>query len=104
MDNDAVDAKRYAEEVEKDQSARFLIMSCISEEIVHKFEDMKSAKSTWDALEKKYGIMSPARLCAISIKLGNTKCHSTKGIEKQLLMLCGHFASLENAEHGYFDK
>lgn len=65
MGTDVTEAKQYTEEIQNDLNARFFMISCKSNKIVHLFEDMKSAKAMWDVLEKNYGVMSPAMLCAI---------------------------------------
>lgn len=47
VSNVVANVKRYAKEVQKCKSAQFLIMSCMSDEIVHMFEDMKLVKAIW---------------------------------------------------------
>ena len=49
---------RYSDNVKKDRSARYLMLSCMADDLVHLYEDLPTAKAMWDALQKKYGVRS----------------------------------------------
>lgn len=44
-----------------------------------------TAMAIWDAMQKKYRILSETRLYALELKLSKLKCSNKKGIEKYLL-------------------
>src|SRR5438270_11070323 len=60
--DDASEVKRYQDECKKDRTARFLMLSCMADDLVHLYEDLPSAKAMWDALSKKYEILSETKL------------------------------------------
>src|SRR3954470_9289783 len=97
--DDASEVKRHSDESKKDRSARFLMLSCMADDLVHLYEDLPSAKAMWDALSKKYGILSETKLHALELKLSKLKCTSNKGMEKHLLTMSAYFANMKKAEH-----
>src|SRR4051812_33397709 len=80
------------------------MLSCTNDNFVHLYEDLSTAKAMWDALQKKYGILSETRLCALELKVSKLKCTNHKGIEKHLLTLSAFFANLNKAGHPYSDE
>lgn len=80
------------------------MISSMSDEIVHIFKGMKFSKSMCDALDLKYGMMSPTKVRDITIKLGKAKCQSTKRIEKHFQIIKGLFAGLEKDGHRYSNE
>src|SRR4051812_26963560 len=61
-------------ELNKDRSVRCLMLSCMTDVIVHLYEDRPTAKAMWGALQKKYGILSEIRLRALDLKVSKLKC------------------------------
>ena len=50
-DHDTLDEVwRHLDDVKKDRSARFLMKSCMTDDLVHFYEDLLTAKAMWDAL------------------------------------------------------
>ena len=43
--DDTSEVKHYQDESKKDRSARFLMLSCIDDDLVHLYEDLPSAKA-----------------------------------------------------------
>src|SRR4051812_25609427 len=41
---------RNSDDVKKDRSERFLMLSCMTDDLVHLYEDLPTAKAMWDAL------------------------------------------------------
>ena len=70
-------------------------------DLIHLHEDLPSAKAMWDALQKKYGILSETRLRALELKASKLKCANNKGMEKHLLTLSACFANLKKAGQPY---
>src|SRR5438270_549399 len=95
---------RYSDDVKKDRSARYLMLSCMADDLVHLYEDLPTAKAMWDALQKKYGILSETRLRALELKVSKLKCANNKGMEKHLLTLSACFANLKKAGHPYSNE
>ena len=95
--DDPSEVKRHLDESKKDRSARFLMLSCMADDLVHLYEDLPSAKAMWDALSRKYGILSETKLRALELKLTKLKCTSNKGMEKHLLTLSACFANMKKA-------
>src|SRR3954471_649934 len=54
--DDPSEVKRHLDETKKDRNARFLMLSCMEDNLVHLYEDLPSAKAMWDVLSRKYGI------------------------------------------------
>src|SRR4051812_14444940 len=102
--DDASEMKRYQDETKKDRSARFLMLSCMADDLVHLYEDLPSAKAMWEALSQKYGILSETKLRALELKLTKLKCTSNKGMEKHLLALSACFANMKKAGQPYSDE
>src|SRR3954466_10507821 len=102
--DDASEMKRYQDETKKDRSARFLMLSCMADDLVHLYEDLPSAKAMWEALSQKYGILSETKLRALELKLTKLKCTSNKGMEKHLLALIACFANMKKAGQPYSDE
>src|SRR5436853_1610160 len=96
--------KRFSDESKKDRSARFLILSCMADDLVHLYEDLPSAKAMWDALQKKYGVLSETKIRALELKLQKLKCTSNKGMERHLLTLSACFANMKKAKQPYCDE
>src|SRR4051812_47570790 len=84
---------RYSDDVNKDRSARYLMLSCMADDLVHLYEDLPTVKAMWDALQKHYGILSETGLHAIELKVSKLKCANNKGMEKHLLTLSTCFAN-----------
>src|SRR4051812_27690612 len=89
--DDTSEVKRNPDESKKDRSARFLMICCMADDLVHLYEDLPSAKTMWDALSKKYGILSEMKLRALELKLSKLKCVNNKGMEKHILTLSACF-------------
>ena len=102
--NNADEVWRYSDDVKKHRSARYLMLSCMDDDLVHLYEDLPTAKAMWDALQKKYGILSETRLRALELKVSKLKCANNKGMEKHLLTLSACFANLKKAGHPYSDE
>src|SRR4051812_29021256 len=102
--DDPSEVKRHQDESKKDRSARFLMMSCMVNDLVHLYEDLPSAKAMWDALSKKYGILSETKLRALELKLTKLNCTSNKRMEKHLLTLNACFANMKKAGQPYSDE
>src|SRR3954463_6695275 len=60
---------RHSDDVKKDRSARYLMLSCMADDLVHLYDDLPTAKSMWDALQKKYGILSETRLRTLEVRV-----------------------------------
>lgn len=58
----------YSNNVKKDHSEWYLMLSCMIDDLVHLFEVIESAQAMWEALKKRYGIMSPTRLHTVELK------------------------------------
>src|SRR3954464_8844750 len=95
---------RYSNDIKKDRSARYLMLSCMVDDLVHLYEDLPTAKAMWDALSRKYGILSETKLRALELKLSKLKCTSNKGMEKHLLTLSACFANMKKAGQPYSDE
>src|SRR3954465_1564154 len=54
--DDALEVNRYSDECKKDRSARYLMLFCMADDLVHLYEDLSSLKAMRDALFKKYEI------------------------------------------------
>src|SRR5256886_9629741 len=102
--DDPSEVKRHQDESKKDRSARFLMLSCMADDLVHLYEDLPFAKAMWDALSMKYGILSETKLRALEQKLTKLKCTSNKGMEKHLLTLSAHFSNMKKAGQPYSDE
>src|SRR5438045_9572806 len=102
--DDPSEVKRHQDESKKDHSARFLMLSCMADDLVHLYEDLPSAKAMWDALSKKYKILSETKLRALELRLTKLKCTSNKGMEKHLLTLSACFANMKTAGKPYCDE
>src|SRR5436189_5287065 len=102
--DDPSEVKRHLDESKKDRSARFLMLSCMADDLVHLYEDLPSAKAMWDALSRKYGILFETKLRALELKLTKLKCTSNKGMEKHLLALSACFANMKKAGQPYSDE
>ena len=102
--DDPSEVKRHLDESKKDRSARFLMLSCMADDLVHLYEDLPSAKAMWDALSRKYGILSETKLRALELKLTKLKGTSNKGMEKHLLTLSACFANMKKAGQPYSDE
>ena len=72
---------RYSDDIKKDQSARYLMLSSMDDDFVHLYEDLPTVKAMWDALQKKYGILSETRLLALELKVSKLKCTDNKGMD-----------------------
>src|SRR4051812_9057466 len=54
LDRDNADEVwRYSDNIEKDRSAWYLVLSCMADDLVHLYEDLPTAKAMWNALQKK---------------------------------------------------
>src|SRR3954462_14279162 len=95
---------RHSDDVKKDRSARYLMLSCMADDLVHLYEDLPTVKTMWDALLKKYGVLSETRLHALELKVSKLKCASNKGMEKHLLTLSTFFANLKKPGQPYSDE
>src|SRR3954469_15283956 len=102
--DDPSEVKRHLAESKKDRTARFLMLPCMGDDLVHLYEDLPSAKAMWDALSRKYGILSETKLRALELKLTKLKCTSNKGMEKHLLTLSACFANMKKAGQPYSDE
>lgn len=80
------------------------MLSCMAEDIVHLFKDIKSVKGIWDALQWIYEIMSTRRLNALELKVKKLKCVNNKGMEKHLLTFSPMITNLKKAGHHYSDE
>src|SRR5436190_19269317 len=102
--DDPSEVKRHLDETKKDRSARFLMLSCMADDLVHLYEDFSSAKAMWDALSRKYKILSETKLRALELKLTKLKCTSNKAMEKHLLTLSACFANIKKVGQSYSDE
>ena len=101
---DFKDEERFKAETKKDSSARYLMFSFMSDDLVHLFEGLKTAKAVWDAIESKYGILSPTRIRTLELRLAKLKCANNKSMDKHLLTLNSIFSTLHKAKQPYSDE
>src|SRR5436190_4499434 len=80
------------------------MLSCMADDLVHLYEDLPTANAMWDALQKKYRILSETRLRALELKVSKLKCANNKGMEKHLLTLSAGFANLKKAGQPYSNE
>src|SRR4051812_18353768 len=81
-----------------------LMLLCIADDLVHLYKDLPTVKVMWDALQKKYEVLTETRLCALELKVSKLKCANNKGMEKHLLTLSACFANLKNSGQPYSDE
>lgn len=62
---DAAEEKRHSDEVKKDHSARYLMLSCMADNIIYEFKKFESSKAMLDSLQKLFWFISLARLYVI---------------------------------------
>src|SRR3954467_9896988 len=80
------------------------MLSCMADDLVHLYEDVPTAKALWDALQKKYEVLSETRLRALELKVSKLKYANNKGIVKHLLTLSTCFTNLQKAGQPYSDE
>lgn len=80
------------------------MLLCMADDLVHLFKDNESAKTMWDALRKRYAIMSRTKLRALALKVGKLKCTKNKRMKKHLLTLSSTFTNLLKTGHPYSDE
>ena len=104
VSKDATEIDWFKDEEKRDRNAQYLILSCMGDDLVHLYEQIKSAKAIWDALQEKYGILSETRLRALGLKVYKLKYPNNKGMDKHLLILSLIFSTLQKAKQLYSDE
>src|SRR4051812_39754018 len=80
------------------------MLSCMDDDPVHLYENLPTVKAMWNALQKKFGVVSETRLLALELKLSNLKCSCNKGMESKLLNLSASFTNLQKDSHRFSDE
>ena len=73
------------------------MFSCMADDLVHLYEDLRTTKAMWDALQKKYGVLSETRLRALELKVSKLKCANNMRVKKHLLTLSICFVNLKKS-------
>jgi transposase InsO family protein len=98
------DLEAYESWLKKDRSARFTLLSSMSNDLIGEFEECKTAHDMWEALKLRYGGTSATRLRGLTMKFDSYSMHYNHTMKQHLRVMSSMIRELKVAGNNLTDE